>query len=321
MADIDFDDFPAERAYAPPRSEMMQKYIGIAGAVTSAALVAGLLVWGYKLAVRDVTGIPVIMALEGPARVAPENPGGELAEHTGLAVNAIAADGVAEPPAETLTLAPGTAGLATEDVAGGELASLPTVSPDVPQVTDQNDSAAPAPETGGEVVPAAAPANVPLADPLPDEAPEPLLDALEPQITGDTLAAARPVARPARLASVSASEGGGYDADADAIAAAVAEALAPVAVDVSPAALPVGTSLAQLGSFDTEAEARLEWDRIIARYGALMDGRQRVIEPAEAGGNSFVRLRAAGFEDIDDARRFCSVLLAESTQCVPTLTK
>ncbi len=330
MADIDFDDFPVEGGYAAPRSERVQKLFGAAGAITSAVLVAGLLVWGYRLAVRDVTGIPVIRALEGPARVAPDNPGGELAEHTGLAVNAIAADGVAEAPAETLTLAPGAAGLAPEDVAGGELASLPAVPEGALPVQPLADAPAADPSvtppaTAGEVVAAAPVAETVLADPLPDEAPEPLLEA-PGALEGDA-AAPRPVARPARLAAASAAgagaeaSGGGYDPEADAIAAAVAAAMAPPAVEADPALLPAGTSLAQLGSFDTEAEARLEWDRIAARYGALMEGRQRVIEPAESGGNSFVRLRAAGFEGMDDARRFCSVLLAENTQCVPTQTK
>lgn len=328
MADIDFDDFPVDGGYAAPRSERVQKLFGAAGAITSAALVAGLLVWGYKLAVRDVTGIPVIRALEGPARVAPDNPGGELAEHTGLAVNAIAADGIAEAPAETLTLAPGATGLAPEDVAGGELASLPAVPegalPEVPLAdAPAADPSATPPATAGEVVASAPVSETVLADPLPDEAPEPLLEA-EGALEGDA-AAPRPVARPARLAAASSGAGaeatGGYDPEADAIAAAVAAAMAPPAVEANPALLPAGTSLAQLGSFDTEAEARLEWDRIAARYGALMEGRQRVIEPAESGGNSFVRLRAAGFEGMDDARRFCSVLLAENTQCVPTQTK
>ena len=313
MADIDFDDFPVEESYRTPRPEGMQKFIGLAGAITSAALVAGLLVWGYRLAVRDVTGIPVIRALEGPARIAPENPGGELAEHTGLSVNEIAADGVAAPPAETLTLAPGVAQLAPEDVAGGDLAGLGTVPP-----SSDDGSAAPQ----GDVIATAPFASVPLADPLPDEAPEPLLDPETDAAEGVAASGPRPVARPAHLMTAGAARStGGSDAEADAIAAAVAEAMAPAAVEVDPAALPAGTSLAQLGSFDNEAEARLEWDRIVARYGALMDGRQRVIEPAESGGNSFVRLRAAGFESIDDTRRFCSVLLAESTQCVPTQTK
>ena len=47
------------------------------GALMSVALIAGLGVWGYQLAMRDVTGVPVVRALEGPMRVTPEEPGGD----------------------------------------------------------------------------------------------------------------------------------------------------------------------------------------------------------------------------------------------------
>ena len=57
----------------------------IAGAIVSLSLIAGVGVWGYKLMVRDVSGIPVVRAAEGEMRVRPENPGGQLAQHQGLA--------------------------------------------------------------------------------------------------------------------------------------------------------------------------------------------------------------------------------------------
>ena len=66
-----------------------------AGAALSLALIIGVGVWGYKLVVRDVSGIPVVRAMEGDMRVAPENPGGEIAPHAGLAVNEVAALGEA----------------------------------------------------------------------------------------------------------------------------------------------------------------------------------------------------------------------------------
>jgi hypothetical protein len=78
---------------------LTQRVVNGAGALTSVVLVLGLAVWGYRLAVRDVTGVPVIRALEGPARSAPADPGGELAAHQGLSVNAVTADGTAAPPA------------------------------------------------------------------------------------------------------------------------------------------------------------------------------------------------------------------------------
>lgn len=55
----------------------------IAGAVVSLALIAGVGVWGYKLMVRDVSGIPVVRAVQGDMRVRPEEPGGQLAMNQG----------------------------------------------------------------------------------------------------------------------------------------------------------------------------------------------------------------------------------------------
>lgn len=116
----------------------------------------------------------------------------------------------------------------------------------------------------------------------------------------------RPAARPAG------------DAMAEAAAAAVAAALAPAAaLDLAPEDLEPGTRLAQIGTFADAGSARAEWDRAAERFGALLDGKRRVIEPAESGGDTFYRLRVEGFADIADARRFCDVLTAEGAECVP----
>ena len=101
MADADYDDFYGYDGYetqggaGPLAAGRWQRLVNGAGALTSVALIAGVGVWAYKLAVRDVRGVPVVQALEGPARIAPENPGGELALHQGMAVNEIAAEGTA----------------------------------------------------------------------------------------------------------------------------------------------------------------------------------------------------------------------------------
>ena len=49
------------------------------GAAVSLALVVGVGVWGYQLATRDISGIPVVRAAEGPMRIQPEEPGGAAA--------------------------------------------------------------------------------------------------------------------------------------------------------------------------------------------------------------------------------------------------
>jgi hypothetical protein len=100
---------------------MIAKAVNLAGAAVSLALIAGIGVWGYKLVVRDVSGVPVVRAAEGPMRVQPESPGGRPAAHQGLAVNEVAGQGTAAPPPDRLTLAPRPVSLRDEDEAFGEL--------------------------------------------------------------------------------------------------------------------------------------------------------------------------------------------------------
>ncbi|MBP9951913.1 MAG: SPOR domain-containing protein, partial [Cypionkella sp.] len=114
MADMEFDEFAG--GYAP--NGRASRVVHLAGAACSVALMLGLGVWGYKLAVRDVTGIPVMRAMAGPMRIAPANPGGVVADNQGLSVNAVAASGTALPIAETVVLAPRAVDLTAEDIAG-----------------------------------------------------------------------------------------------------------------------------------------------------------------------------------------------------------
>ncbi len=86
-------------------------YLQLMGAAASVALVAGGVWWGVSLMLRDASGVPVVRAMEGPMRLSPENPGGEVADHAGLAVNAIAAEGQAAAPEERLVLAPAASDL------------------------------------------------------------------------------------------------------------------------------------------------------------------------------------------------------------------
>ena len=90
------------------------------GALASVGLMVGLLAWGWQLVSRDVSGVPVIRAIEGEARSAPDNPGGELANYSGLTVNEVAA-GAASAPVQELALAPSASELTGDDVAMGAL--------------------------------------------------------------------------------------------------------------------------------------------------------------------------------------------------------
>ena len=303
MADRDFADYGAPGGYGPGKA---QRLVQIAGAVSSVALVIGLAVWGYKLAVRDIAGVPVIRALEGPARVAPDDPGGEIADHQGLAVNDVVAEGSAAPPAERLVLAPKPVELTLED--GPGLANgLPVEEAEL-QPASMADPAALVPVAPAESDDAVAAA---LAEALGIE-PQDIdtgvetaaLDANgQPAPEGAITRSPRPMPRPARNAS-----------------AEVAAVVAPP-TEVDPATLAVGTRLVQFGTFDSEKEARAEWTRLAGRFGALMADKSMVIQSAVSGGSTFYRLRALGFENEDDARRFCSALLIENASCIPVAQK
>ncbi len=299
MADRDFAEYGVPGALGPGRA---QRLVQIAGAASSVVLVVALAVWGYKLAVRDIAGVPVIRALEGPARMAPEDPGGAVADHQGLAVNDVVADGSAAPPAERLVLAPKPVELTLED--GPGLADgLPPVEAELQPAS----MVAPVPDAGAddEAVAAA------LAEALGIE-PEAVetgvetaaLDAQgQPAPEGAVTRSPRPMPRPDRGTVVQA-----------------AAAIAPP-VEVDPSTLKPGTRLVQFGTFDSEKEARSEWTRLAGRFGVLMEGKSMVIQSAVSGGSTFYRLRALGFEGEDDARRFCSAFVIENASCIPVAHK
>ncbi|WP_300514832.1 SPOR domain-containing protein [Aliiroseovarius sp.] len=323
----------------------------LAGAVLSVGLLAGVGVWGYELAMRDVTGVPVVRALEGPMRVQPADPGGTAAEHQGLAVNAVAAEGGAARPADTLTLAPQAAELTAEDSPANPNAAAAVAAAPMPgrgagpeNLASASDLAVLAAlETDGTEGATQALAGT-LADSLSEttaasretttapssteavavapEATSPAMpDAQNGRIADDVPGvrrSPRPIRRPAALAiaaSVSVSARGGTSPST----APVANAAAMDEID--PTSLPAGTRLVQLGAFDSPQVARSEWVRLAARFEDYMGGKTRVIEEAQSGGKTFYRLRAHGFADLSDARRFCSALLAEKAACIPVMTR
>lgn len=335
MAELDFDQFDNGRSGT--RSAPLTGLLNIAGGVCSIALVVGLGVWGYKLAVRDVNGVPVIRAMTGPMRVMPQAPGGDVASFQGLSVNAVAAVGMAASMPDQVLLAPAPVELAAEDapglgvhdpavVAGGakiaadlgmEIGAAPinpTALEPLPQETLPATVTSPpalADNDAGSSIDAAialaladalAEGVVPFTDLAPEATADLPQDALAPQ------SSPRPRARP------------GTGAESGVIADPAAPA-APgmAATEIDPATLSVGTRLVQLGAFDDDAGARAEWARLQAEFGDVMGGKALVIQAAQSGGRTFYRLRAHGFAGEDDARQFCSALVARNTPCIPAL--
>lgn len=300
MADLEFDDFDAAQSQpdAMGRKDRARRLVNLAGAVCSVALILGLGFWGYRLAVRDVAGVPVMRAMAGPMRLAPVDPGGNQAAHQGLSVNAVAATGTSAPVADQVTLAPRAMELDPDDTAVAAL---------IPE-----DGAAPL-AISGQAEPGSL--SISASAPILEEGAAPLInvetgEAVVPDQIDPTLpkqVSLRPQRRPSALT-----------APAEALVTNVETVAAPGPItEIDPATLETGTRLAQLGAFDTPELAREKFAELRVQFGELLTGKAMVIQAAQSGGRSFYRLRAHGFAGDDEARRFCAALQAEDADCIP----
>ena len=285
-------------------------FVNYAGAALSLALIAGVGFWGYKLIMRDVSGIPVVRAMEGEMRVLPDNPGGDVALYTGLAVNEVAAVGEAGGPEDRLILAPATAGLAQEDL-------------DVQPMAEAGEIVALADEQDAEIAVSMTAADIPVAD---NQAPSNAdILALADQIAAGidpSDAPANPNAIPASIPGVALSPRPvTRPAGLQQVAAVVDPVVTPNTSEVAVTAteFAVGTNLVQLGAFPSPTLAADEWSRLQARFGQLMVGKDRVIQVSNQTSGTWYRLRASGFDDRADARRFCTALEAEGANCIAVL--
>jgi hypothetical protein len=311
---VEFDDFDGGANARNGVAGQTTRIIAMAGAATSVALVLGLGYWGYRLAVRDMTGIPVVRALEGPMRFAPEDPGGVIADHQGLSVNTVAAEGGISAPADQLVLAPPPVGLTEDDLTGTAIAMVPGVSARSASMPGLDIAPMPENEAPNPLQTVSLDGNTDiaaLADSLSEGA-VPLSGDID--ITLDTgpktafslpkgalALSPRPRARPAGQVTMAA---------------------VPVNTpEISGDALASGTRLVQLGAFDSEEIARSEWDRLSGKFGDLLDGKTRIVQAAKSGGRTFYRLRAMGFDNEADSRRFCSALVAERAACIPVAVR
>ena len=269
------------------------------GSVVSAALLAGGVYWAFSIASRDVTQIPVVSAQITPIREAPENPGGKATENQGLNVTQVAA--MENPPvAETIVLAPVAQPLADED--------LPTVE----RLQMASSILATAQEVETELavdMNALADAIIAGKKPLSDAQPMPV------RIEGANIEQAL------RLALAVDEKPSGISPPRTTIRPKLRPSATQAAVRLPAApAIAAGSALVQFGAYDSQSVAEQEWTRISAKLASFLGTQTRVIQEVESGGRKFYRLRAAGFNDIGEARRFCSAV-SEKAECYPVIAK
>lgn len=272
------------------------------GAIASVALVVGLIYWVFQLGTRNPNEIPIIHAMEGPARTQPNDPGGAQANHQGLAVNAVQSEGSAEQPAQTVVLAPDQQPLTSEDVAQGALANTQPVLRPI-----STGSGAPKQTVEEEIVAAVEATPTPTV-----QDPTLIIESIVVENNSIVISSSKyaplqsliPRNRPNGLVKL-IEEATTIAAQSEAIITSV----------------PIGTRLVQLGAYDSEAIAVKEWDQLTGKHGDLLTGKKRLVQSASSGGRTFYRLRAMGFETVEDSRNLCSALLARGIPCIPVAAR
>jgi hypothetical protein len=280
-----------------------------AGATVFLGLVAALAVWAWNLGTRDAAEVPVIRAMEGPARVEPEDPGGLQASHQGLEVNSVLAGDPEPAPREIPVAEPPPAALAVEDGPQGELVAIapPAVES---RASDGLEDASPEPVAAGPVASrslaalvaeAVGPAETLGGDAEAEADPEPAPASStlnRPRVRPDGLRAA-----PQATAAIPAAT------------PVAAQAAAPR--EVAAGGLGAGTRMVQLGAYDSEELTRQAWASLVARHGALLGSKSLYVERTTSNARVFYRLRVAGFDSTDQTRDLCEALRAQGVDCIP----
>ena len=279
------------------------------GAALSLSLLTGAIGWSYQLIVRDINQIPIVRAQLGPLRVAPDDPGGLTAANQGLSVTQLA---VNERPllSDEIFLAPAAEVLSEENVAlqiSEENSSITNKEKfDTLEVSTENSlDLKILPEQNATGLASNNEAVLSTAAFSPKKLEIENAVSLALSLTNEvdsSFNSLRPKIRPVVLNQI----------QTDNIAQSVANELVVT--------LPVGSAVVQLGAFESKTLAQIEWQRLEALLGSVLTSKNMVIQKAESGGKVFYRLRAFGFDDLSDARQFCSAV-NDKVACIPVVTR
>lgn len=299
-------------------------------AVVFLALVGTMGVWAYRLGTRDAMDVPIVRAMQGPARVAPEDPGGYQAAHQGREINKVLEGRPVPVPRQTVLLEAAPP-LSDEDRPKSELA-VASQSKAVAEMVERAALQGPSAELEAEEA-------IALVKPAPDlSAPDLSADAedmagpdaeaaeveaiVEEEIETAAVSGPRPFSRPANLVRISApakTEQVAVRKPAPPAPPAPAPAAASTAREVS--SVSAGSRMVQLGAFDSEANTRAAWNQLVAANGDLLRSKSLYVERATNNARVFYRLRVAGFENTDQTRQMCESLRARSIDCIPVTVR
>ena len=279
------------------------------GAALSLLLLAGAVSWSYKLIVRDINQIPIVRAQGGPLRVAPTDPGGLTAANQGLSVTQLA---VNEQPllSDEIYLAPAAEMLSKENVETkieeGYIPKNNDKKLEIKEVNAENNINLKAWSDQVQINKGSE-NEVVLSEAVFSQKKLDIQNAVSMalSITDNTdvfRVSLRPQIRP-----ISLNQDGSKNFGQAASSGQISQ-------------LTVGSAVVQVGAFDNKALAESEWKRLEKLLGSILITKQMIIQKAESGGKIFYRLRASGFDNIADARQFCTAI-DDKVACIPVVTR
>ncbi len=320
----------------------------------SIGLVIGIVFWSYRLGVRDASELPVIRALNEPARSRPEDPGGEVADNQGLEVNEVLAGEEASIPDSSRTAPPPVA-LIDEDQPPGPVdlphGNDPVVVFDPFNNRSGTGEAQEAEEQPGIIIiEPSDPNRAPATDQAARDREEAERLAREQAEREEAARLARETAEreeaerqarelaereeAERLARESQQRAESERAarqqqEADREAAEIArreeeareiqEALERALREQQEAAQPAQPNpnvRVQLGTFDTEIGALGHLQELTSLHGDLLASRRLSVQKVTSGNRVEFRIRASGFQGTNETTALCQALRARGVDCV-----
>jgi hypothetical protein len=276
------------------RRNLVPIVTALAAVVCFGAIVWYAYTWGTGQMASDE--LPVVRAEPMPEKVKPEQPGGMVVPHQGIAV--LNNDGAGEAPQAVERLLP-----RPETPAPPEPLAQPLAEPPA-------QSAGQVPEPPASELPLEAPLVADGSDADVTGAP----DVAENQAPEDAIA--KPLPRP---------DGGAGDQIAELLkgpletangSPAAAPEKAPGPAPVQTATAVAGDVVLQLSSVKSEAAAAQEWKRLQAAHPALLGKLPLALETAAVQGTTYYRVQTGPFASRDAAAEVCTQLKARNQDCL-----
>ena len=79
--------------------------------------------------------------------------------------------------------------------------------------------------------------------------------------------------------------------------------------------------MVHLGSFKNKVLASADVENFVVRHKGYLTNKTVFLQKSETGGRSIYRMRAIGFSNISEMKKFCAIINSFGNDCVPISNK